>query len=129
VPCEFPRLDERLAGKKHRYGYFAGDISDDRAGKSGFEALLKRDYQTGKLEEQKLGANFAPGEAVFVPRIGSSAEDDGWVLAVWYDSALNRSEMVVLDAQSFTDKPLARVKLQHRVPWGFHGNWVPSATA
>jgi len=33
--------------------------------------------------------------------------------------------MVVLDAQDFARKPIARVKLQHRVPWGFHGNWCP----
>ena len=70
--------------------------------------------------------NFAPGEAVFVPRNAKSSEDDGWVLAVWYDAELNRSEMVVLDAQNFAGAPVARIKLQHRVPWGFHGNWVPA---
>jgi carotenoid cleavage dioxygenase-like enzyme len=48
------------------------------------------------------------------------------VLAVWYDEQLNRSELVVLDAQHFTAAPVARIKLQHRVPWGFHGNWVPA---
>jgi carotenoid cleavage dioxygenase len=63
---------------------------------------------------------------VFVPRSASSAEDDGYVLAVWYDPELNRSEMVVHAAQDFAGKPVARVKLQHRVPFGFHGNWVPA---
>ena len=67
-----------------------------------------------------------PGEPVFVPRSKSSGEDDGWLLAVWYDAERNRSEMVVLDAHDFARKPIARVKLQHRVPWGFHGNWVPA---
>ena len=129
VSGEFPRLDERLAGRKHRYGYFAGGNADDRTNQPGFQALLKRDYQKGTLEHHTLGADLAPGEPVFVPRSAKSAEDDGWVLAVWYDAALNRSELVVIDAQNFTGKPVARVKLQHRVPWGFHGNWVPSAGA
>ncbi|HYL59439.1 MAG TPA: carotenoid oxygenase family protein [Candidatus Acidoferrales bacterium] len=126
VEGEFPRLNERRAGLKHRYGYFAGGNPGSPGSEQGFKALLKRDYQTGKLEAQSLGANFAPGEPVFVPRGRNSAEDDGWVLAVWYDEALNRSEMVVLDAQNFSGAPVARVKLQHRVPWGFHGNWVPA---
>jgi carotenoid cleavage dioxygenase len=67
-----------------------------------------------------------PSEPVFVPRSAGAAEDDGWVLAVWYDPALNRSELIVLAAQDFAGEPVARVKLQHRVPFGFHGNWVPA---
>jgi carotenoid cleavage dioxygenase len=62
---------------------------------------------------------------VFVPRSNASAEDDGWVLAVWYDPARNASELGVIDAQNFAARPVARVKLQHRVPFGFHGNWAP----
>jgi len=61
-----------------------------------------------------------------LPRGEKSAEDDGWVLAVWYDGERSRCEMVVLDPQDFARKPIARVKLQHRMPWGFHGNWVPA---
>jgi carotenoid cleavage dioxygenase len=75
---------------------------------------------------RNLGTNFMPGEPVFVPRETKSAEGDGWLLAVWYDAERNRSEMIVLDAQDFAREPIARVKLQHRVPWGFHGNWVPA---
>ena len=123
---EFPRFDERIAGRKHRYGYFAGGDVISPENETSFKALLKRDYQTGKFEVHDLGKNFAPGEPVFVPRNAKSSEDDGWVLAVWYDAELNRSEMVVLDAQNFAGAPVARIKLQHRVPWGFHGNWVPA---
>ena len=69
---------------------------------------------------------MSPGEPIFVPRCVGAAEDEGWVLAVWFDPQLNRSEMVVLDARNFAKAPVARVKLQHRVPFGFHGNWVPA---
>src|SRR5580692_8629121 len=124
VPAEFPRFDERIAGRKHRYGYFAGGDVISPEHETTFQALLKRDYRADKLEVHELGKNFAPGEPVFVPRNAKSSEDDGWVLAVWYDEALNRSELVVLDAQNFAGAPVARIKLQHRVPWGFHGNWV-----
>jgi carotenoid cleavage dioxygenase-like enzyme len=120
---EFPRLDERLAGKKHRYGYFAAERGTNR---DGFTALVKRDYKSGASEVQDLGGRMSPGEPIFVPRCVGAAEDEGWVLAVWFDPQLNRSEMVVLDARNFAKAPVARVKLQHRVPFGFHGNWVPA---
>ena len=126
VSNEFPRFDQRLAGRKHRYGYFAGGNPGSQETEAGFSALLKRDYQTDKLEIQDLGKNFTPGEPVFVPRTVQASEDDGWVSAVWYDEERNRSEMIVLDARNFVGVPIARVKLQHRVPWGFHGNWVPA---
>jgi len=121
-----PRFDERLAGRKHRYGYFTNGDTESPQNANASKGLLKRDYQTGKTEVQDLGKNLAAGEPLFVPRNAKSSEDDGWVLAVWYDEARDRSEMIVLDAQNFAGAPVARVKLQHRVPWGFHGNWVPA---
>ena len=66
-------------------------------------------------------------EPVFVPREGATAEDDGWVLAYVYDATTDRSDVVVLDAQDFTGEPVATVHLPVRVPFGFHGNWVPTA--
>ncbi|MET7708337.1 carotenoid oxygenase family protein [Micromonospora sp. NPDC005413] len=35
------------------------------------------------------------------------------------------SDLVILAAQDFTGKPVARVHLPARVPLGFHGSWVP----
>jgi len=119
---EFPRFDERLAGFKNRYGYYAGNRAGSRG--FGFNALIKRDFEKGSTEIADLGANMTPGEPIFVPRSASAEEDDGWILAVWYDARENRSEVVVIDTQDFSGKPVARIKVQHRVPFGFHGNWV-----
>ena len=43
-----------------------------------------------------------------------------------HDRATDRSELAILDAQTLQN--VARIKLPHRVPSGFHGNWVPSAS-
>jgi 8'-apo-carotenoid 13,14-cleaving dioxygenase len=39
------------------------------------------------------------------------------------------TDFVILDAGHFTGPPQAVVTLPHRVPAGFHGNWVPSRQA
>ena len=64
-------------------------------------------------------------EPVFVPRSPDSAEDDGWVMAYLYDRSTNKSDVVILHAQEFEKDPVATLHLPARVPFGFHGNWIP----
>jgi carotenoid cleavage dioxygenase len=42
-----------------------------------------------------------------------------------YDPGTDRSALAILDAQTLDD--VASIQLPHRVPAGFHGNWVPTA--
>ena len=116
-----------MAGKKNRFGYMAAR-RDSKTGldETGFNCVVKRDLQTGKTEFQDFGGRKMPGEPVFVPRGTKSGEDDGWVLSVWYDPTVNSSELLIQDASNFSGQPVARVKAPHRVPFGFHGNWVPA---
>jgi carotenoid cleavage dioxygenase-like enzyme len=69
-----------------------------------------------------------PGEAVFVPSANSAAEDDGYLMTYVYDAARDESEFVIFDAASMNAEPVATVHLP-RVPFGFHGNWVPASVA
>jgi carotenoid cleavage dioxygenase len=64
-------------------------------------------------------------EPVFVPRAPDAGEDDGWVLAYTYDSDTNQSDVVILEARDFSAPPVATIHLPVRVPFGFHGNWIP----
>jgi len=59
-----------------------------------------------------------------VPRTAAAGEDDGWLLVLVYDAARDTSDFWILDAQDVAGEPVARVALPHRVPYGFHGNWV-----
>jgi carotenoid cleavage dioxygenase len=38
-----------------------------------------------------------------------------------------RSDLIVLDTDGIERGPVATVQLSHRVPFGFHGNWVGNA--
>ncbi len=128
-PQEFPRIDERLTGRRHRYGYAAGLVDGISSGPA-----LKHDLATGSSSVHDYGPGRMTLEPLFVPRsaddVASSdptAEDDGWVMSYVYDAATDRSDVVILDAQDFTGDPVATVHLPGRVPFGFHGSWVPDA--
>ncbi len=58
-----------------------------------------------------------------MPRDAQSPEGQGVLMATVFQSAEQRSDLIVLDAQNVADGPLATVRLDHRIPMGFHGNW------
>jgi carotenoid cleavage dioxygenase len=120
-PVEFPRVDDRVAGKRHRYGWAvenAANVGEDAT------RLVKYDLTSGTAHHHDFGAGRAPGEGVFVPAGAGAGEDEGWVLQYVYDAGRNASDLVILDAQHLAAPPQAVVRLPHRVPFGFHGNWV-----
>jgi carotenoid cleavage dioxygenase len=121
-PLEFPRVDDRRAGARHRYGFAVAALggADD-----GFRGLLKYDFWTGSCVEHDFGAGHATGEGVFVPSGPRAGEDEGYVMSFVHDARTNTSRFVILDAKDFAKPPLAEVPLPQRVPFGFHGNWIP----
>ena len=126
VPMEFPRVDERLVGRAHRWGYamemVAGDDGWDAGGR-----LLRVDAADGTVEVVDPGRGRRSGEWVMVPRTEGSAEDDGWLMGLVQNEQHGRGELVVLDASAPGEGPVAVVELPNRIPVGFHGNWVPDA--
>jgi len=127
VPAEFPRVDERRLGRKHRYGYMAAVGPDAGDGRMPvFTALRKYDLVGGGIEERRLGPGNGASEPLFVPRAADADEDDGYVVTLVYDPARNASEFLILAASDIAGDPVARVRLPNRVPYGFHGNWVPA---
>jgi carotenoid cleavage dioxygenase-like enzyme len=130
---EFPRIDDRVTGRPHRYGYSAmigevltatvtldGEFADDAFS----NGLLKHDLTTGTAQAHDFGRDATVGEAVFVPASAEAAEDDGYVMAFVHNPERGAADLVILAAQDFTAEPVARVHLPSRIPLGFHGNWI-----
>ncbi|MFI9720916.1 carotenoid oxygenase family protein [Streptomyces sp. NPDC052396] len=121
TPCEFPRIDDRLAGKPARYGHATVAPPPGAGPVPG--ALLRYDLSTGSVARHDFGPGRIPAEAAFAP-----ADDrpggPGWLLAYVYDAATGTSDLVILDAQELSAPPVAMVHLPQRVPYGFHGNWM-----
>ncbi|HEX4492315.1 MAG TPA: carotenoid oxygenase family protein [Acidimicrobiia bacterium] len=120
---EFPRVNESLLMSRHRYGYVVETINSETA----FDTarILKHDLQTGTSEGHDFANGGSPGEFVFVPSEGATSEDDGYLMGFVYDPTRDSSDFVVLDASAVASEPIATVALPQRVPYGFHGNWVP----
>ena len=124
--AEFPRVNESRVGLPHRYGYMAG-AGGGLGMPPEFTAIYKYDRQTGRQETHEFGPGRGCGEAVFVPKGPTAAEDEGYLMTFVHDAATRCSEFVILDAQHVAAEPLARVQIPRRVPYGFHGNWVAAA--
>jgi len=120
---EFPRIDDRLAGRRHRYGYGTYFGTNDDGIRLG--GLLKHDLVAGTTAIHDFGAGMSSSEGVFVEASDAAGEDEGWVLSVVYDEAADASFVAVLDATDFAAPPVATIQLPQRVPFGFHGSWVP----
>jgi carotenoid cleavage dioxygenase len=113
---EFPRIDDRLATLQARYAVSVGD-----------GRLVRYDLSTGDAVEHTFGTAESPGgpgEVVFVPGSTTADESSGWYMGYVYDAARDGSDLVIIDASDFGAQPVARIKLPHRVPYGFHGNWM-----
>src|SRR5437764_393690 len=121
ILCPLVFSFERLA---ERGGAFSGEPELNDGAQPLWTAVRKYDLERGGVTERRFGAGNGVGEPLFVPRTASAGEDDGWVLVLVYDAARDTSDFWILDAQDVAGEPVARVTLPHRVPYGFHGNWV-----
>ena len=116
-PVEFPTVNyDRVNGREHRYVYLA---ETTRPGSSLPTAVAKVDVEGGV--ERWSEPDTYPGEPVFVPAPDTAAEDEGVLLSVLLAPDRGRSELLVLDAATLTER--ARAPLPHRLPYGFHGQF------
>lgn len=126
-PQEFPRMDERRTARPYRYAY-ALALPEGRVDEFlGATALYKHDLEAGSRQVHDFGPGRYPGEFVFVPAHAGAAEDEGWLLGLVVNFPAETTDLVVLNAQTFEGAPQASVRVPHRIPPGFHGNWLPNA--
>ncbi len=119
---ELPSHDRRLSGRQHRHGWFVATRDNPRT--VDFAGVGHIDFQTGVVSEWDPGSTRHAGEAFFVP--GDTGEAEGWLLSFVYDHGAKQSVLAILEAQSVTAGPVAEVVIPQRVPYGFHGVWIPS---
>jgi carotenoid cleavage dioxygenase len=127
TPQEFPRPDERRWGQSYRYCYSMALPENEADQFLGATQLYKHDLETQTRVVHDFGPGRHPGEFVFVPAHADAGEDEGYLIGLVIDLPNETTDLVILDAQAFAGPPVASIRIPHRVPPGFHGNWLPAA--
>ncbi len=125
-PQEFPRVDERRFGQTYCFAYAMAQSATPKERFASSGALYKHDLTSGTREVHDFGPSRHPGEFVFVPASAASGEDEGWLVGLVIDRPAETTDLVILDARRFEEAPVASIRIPHRVPPGFHGNWLPT---
>jgi len=123
---EFPRINDRRAGLVNRHGWYACTPPGAKPG-TALAGVAHVDANTTHRSRFMFAEGDSISEPVFVERSSDASEGDGWLLTVVFRAAENRSDLAVFNALDVEAGPLALVQLGHRVPTGFHGNWVDAA--
>ncbi len=121
IVSEFGMINGRHTGRRHRYVFAALY----EPGKFLFRGFVKHDTETGNVEEVMLPPGVFASETVVAPRVGSTAEDDGYVITFTTDVNEDRSQCLVFDARDVTAGPVARITLPERISSGTHATWAP----
>ncbi len=115
--CEFPRYNFKHSGQKYKYLYTAGFNEN-----TDFINLLNKwDLLSGNKQIWQQD-NCYVGEPIFIPKPTGVFEDDGVVLSIILDTQREICFLLILDAKSWQE--IARVELDHLLPYGFHGNFA-----
>ncbi|XP_074319191.1 9-cis-epoxycarotenoid dioxygenase NCED2, chloroplastic-like [Silene latifolia] len=113
-------VNRNMLGRKTRYAYLA--IAEPWPKVCGF---AKVDLLTGQVTKFIYGDDKYGGEPLFLPRDeNSNGEDDGHILAFVHDEDKWTSELQIVNAA--TMEVVATVAMPSRVPYGFHGTFIPA---
>ncbi|MER7972169.1 carotenoid oxygenase family protein [Streptomyces sp. NPDC096080] len=125
---EFPRVDERRIGRRHRRIAVAA-VSGDADGLLPGEFDSVRWYDADRPDAPPAvwrGENLSLGEPSFAAEPGRDGEDEGYWLMFATDRADGGSSLLVIPAQDPASGPVARLRVPVRVPLGLHGVWLPT---
>lgn len=126
---EFSKINNANYGYPTRYGYggwqdFYGETRKPMGGTGfNFRGVLKVDFQ----ERCIIGEITYPdgcvgGDPSYIPRVDASAEDDGWLCIIVYDTIRNSTSLHLYAADTL--ERTAVLAFPVRVPPGFHSNYI-----
>ena len=122
--CEFPLVPAAKVGQPWQHTYLLMHREGVKTGEDWFGAVGQFDYETGELKQADLGEGNYGSEPLHVA--DAIEAEKGWLLEVVYNSAAERSELWVFDAQTLggiSGEPVCCLALPSIVPIGFHGTW------
>ncbi|KAK9274380.1 hypothetical protein L1049_019194 [Liquidambar formosana] len=142
ISMDFPMINGDFMGIRNKYGYtqVVDSIASSISGMGKYGGLAKLYFEeqgTGfysrarqskeliKVEYHKFAENTFCTGAAFVPKHGGLEEDDGWIITFVHNEDTDISQVYVIDTKKFSCEPVAKITLPSRVPYGFHGAFMP----
>ncbi|XP_038699166.1 carotenoid 9,10(9',10')-cleavage dioxygenase 1-like isoform X2 [Tripterygium wilfordii] len=132
---ELSMINGDFTGLKNRYGYtqVVDSIASSASGLPKYGGLAKLYLEEQDTESEGLvrveyhhfEENIFCSGAAFVPKEGGTEEDDGWMITFVHNEDTNISQAYIIDTKKFTCEPVAKITLPCRVPYGFHGAFMP----
>jgi carotenoid cleavage dioxygenase len=125
------KIDHRFMTLPHRYAFApwadkSKPFDEARAGNLQgrvTNSYARFDLATGTMHSLFAGNTHSLQECTFVPRRGSTAEGDGYLIGTASNLAEMRTELVIADAQRLGEGEIARVYLPFRAATQVHGYW------
>ncbi|MEO0341287.1 MAG: carotenoid oxygenase family protein [Bacteroidota bacterium] len=85
------------------------------------DGLQKVNVKTGKIDLTSFHPHL-PGEPIFIPKPGTTQEDEGWISILIFNTESLTTWLYILDAKDL--KEICKAQLPHNIPLGFHGLFV-----
>ena len=120
---EFPMISGQHVGRPYRYSYSARCSH----GLFAFDGLVKQDVTSGVEELWEAPDGTFVSETVVAPRLGSTAEDDAYLVTFSSDIVNDVSHCEIFDAADPAAGPICRVQLPERISSGTHATWAPQS--
>lgn len=117
VEAEFPRIDPRRVGLRHRQVVHATGMVDTRPG---FTAIALTDVESSTSQRYSYGPHAMVEEHVYVP----DGQGAGWVLGTVLDLAQKKTVLSCFAADRLASGPVAQATLPYALPLGLHGTFV-----
>lgn len=120
VCMELPRFDYENFVMRADYRFVYASSINPQHRQGFYNQIVKVDNQSGQAWSW-FEEDCYPGEPLFVPAPHRTTEDEGVVLSVVLDARQENSFLLILDAQTFTEK--ARATVPQPILFGYHGEY------
>jgi len=114
---DFPLINPEYEGRSYCYVYGQAMVEYYR------QYLIKKNICDSTQDKVWYKENHYNSEPYFIPRPGSTQEDDGVLLVIVLDGSTSLSYLLLLDGLTFETLTLAW--LPDYIPFTAHGSWFP----
>ncbi|GAA4356512.1 carotenoid oxygenase family protein [Variovorax defluvii] len=119
LDAEFPRIDPRRVGLRHRRVVHATQVTKERPG---FAAVAYTNVETGRSQRFVYGAQAMVEEHLLVP----DGRGPGWILGTVLDLVQRKTVLSCFAADRLAAGPVAQAVLPRALPLGLHGMFSPA---